>query len=164
MKRFKDALKDLSDMAQSNMTIKDGLDQLKKTVDDGLQVAKSQFDGMNENSQEQYSKIINEVLVIIPMLEALGYQTEQFLVHITIPPSIEIHLKNEKHITKEQLEDIQVNQKDNYLFVKMAEALYRAGQLQKTINSGSLQSKGIHISMGVPPRVSLVYAPVSVNQ
>ncbi len=163
MKSFKDALKGLGDLAQSNSTIKGGLDQIKKTVDDGMKSAKNQWDGFNESSQEKYTEAINHAFDMIPMLQELGYETKEFLIHISVPPSIEIHLDANNTLTKEQVEAVKEKFKENIVFVKVVESLYRAGQLQKKLQSGTLQAKGIHIQLGIPPRVSLVYAPGQPN-
>lgn len=159
MAKLKDLFKDLTDAAQNNTTIKGGLDQIKKTVDGGMKAAKEQWTGFSENNAEKYANYINEALKIIPMLKEVGYDTEQFLVHITLPPSVEVHLNEVRAIEKEELAEIKEKYKENYVFIKTVEALYQAAQLQKLINSESLQPKGVHISLGVPPRVSLVYQP-----
>ena len=172
---FKDLIHEVSGQAQKNTTIKDGLDQIKKTVDslpdlatktrgnfaDGVKAAKEQWTGFSENSAEKYANYINEASKIIPMLKEVGYDTEQFLVHITLPPSVEVHLNEIKAIEKEELEKIKEKYKEHYIFVKTVEALYQAAQLQKLINSETLQPKGVHILLGVPPRVSLVYQPTT---
>ena len=93
------------------------------------------------------------------MLKEVGYDTDQIFVHVTLPPSVEVHLNEIKTIEKEQLEEIRGKYKENYVFVKTVEALYKAAQLQKMINAKSLQPKGVQILLGVPPRVSLVYQP-----
>jgi hypothetical protein len=168
---FKGLIDEVSEKAQSNTTIKGGIDQIKKTVDslprnlvDGMKVAKEQWTGFNENNTEKYAKYINEALKIIPMLKEVGYDTEQFLVHITLPPSVEVHLNEIKTIEKEELEEIKEKYKENYIFVKTVEALYQAALLQKMINSEALQPKGVQILLGVPPRVSLVYQPKEVSE
>ena len=106
---FKGLIDEVSEKAQSNTTIKGGIDQIKKTVDslprnlvDGMKVAKEQWTGFNENNTEKYAKYINEALKIIPMLKEVGYDTEQFLVHITLPPSVEVQLSEIKTIEKEE--------------------------------------------------------------
>lgn len=161
MKSFKDALKGLGDLAQNNSTIKEGLDQIKKTVDDGMKSAKNQWDGFSENNQEKYTETINHAFDMIPMLQKLGYDTTEFLIHISIPPSIEIHLNANNVLTKEQVEKVRKDYKENVIFVKVVESLYQASQLQKKLESGTLHAKGIQVQLGIPPRVSLVYAPHS---
>lgn len=159
MAKLKNLFKDLTEVAQNNPTIKGGLEQIKKTVDGGMKSAKEQWTGFSENNAEKYANYINEALKIIPMLKEVGYDTEQFLVHITLPPSVEVHLNEIKPLTKEELEQIKEAYKEHYIFVKTVEALYQAAQLQKMINSETIQPKGVHISLGIPPRVSLVYEP-----
>jgi hypothetical protein len=159
MDKLKNLFRDLTDAAQSNPAIKDSIEQIKKTMDSGMKSAKEQWEGFGENSTEKYANYIKEALKIIPMLKEVGYETEQFFIHITLSPSIEINLVSIQPMEKERLEQIKERYKENYIFVKTVEALYGASQLQKLIKSDAIEPKGVNILLGVPPKVSLVYKP-----
>ncbi len=155
MKKITDKLKELS----NNPMIKDSLDQIKKTMDDGVKAAKTQWEGINEDTQEKYTNAINQAFDMIPMLKAIGYETEQFLVHITLPPSVEIHFSSFQIIEKEHLATLKEEFKDNIMFVRTLDALNRAALIQKKFETGNMAAKGIHVQVGIPPRVTLVYEP-----
>jgi hypothetical protein len=155
MKNITDRLKELG----NNPMIKDSLDQIKKTVDDGVKAAKTQWDGINEDTQDKYANAINQAFDMIPMLKAIGYETENFLVHITLPPSVEIHFSSFQIIEKEHLATLKEEFKDNVMFVRTLEALNKAAHFQKKFETGNMVAKGIHVQVGIPPRVTLVYQP-----
>lgn len=159
MKKIKDAFKEIGNMAQNNPNIKGGLEQIKKTVDEGLKTAKSQWDNLGNDTQEKYTNVINQAFEMIPMLQEIGYETEEFLVNISVPPSIEIRLNYLQPLEKEQLEVLKEQHKDNGMFIRVLEALYMAGKMQTKFKTGNLKPKGIQIQVGIPPRVALVYAP-----
>lgn len=163
MKKIKDAFKEIGNLAQSNPNIKEGLEQIKKTVDEGLKSAKSQWDNLGNDTQEKYTNVINQAFEMIPMLEEVGYTTEEFLVNIAVPPSIEIRLNYSKPLEKERLEELKQHHKDNVMFVRVLEALYMAGKMQTNFKTGNLKPKGIQIQVGIPPRVALVYAPETIG-
>jgi len=159
MKKLKDTLKEFSSRAQNNPNFKDGLEQIKKTVDVGLKSVKSQWDSLGEDTQDKYTQIINQAFALIPMLKEVGYDTDEFLVNISVPPSIEIRLNYTQPLEKERLEMLKEEYKENGMFVRVLEALYMAGHMQTKFKTGGLKPKGIQIQVGIPPRVALVYAP-----
>ncbi len=159
MKKIKDRFKEFSNLAQNNPNIKEGLEQIKKKVDIGMQTAKSQWDTLGSDTQEKYTNAINQAFEMIPMLQEIGYETEEFLVNISVPPSIEIRLNYKKSLQKETLAIYKQTYKDHSMFVKVLEALYMAGKFQTGFKTGNLKPKGIQIQVGFPPRVALVYAP-----
>lgn len=155
MKKITDQLKELG----NNPMVKEGIDQIKKTVDGGVKAAKTQWDDINEGTQEKYANAINQAFDMIPMLKAIGYETEQFLVHIALPPSVEIIFSSFQIIEKKHLATLKEEFKDNVMFVRTLEALNKAAHFQKKFETGNMIAKGIHVQVGIPPRVTLVYKP-----
>ena len=153
MKKFTDRLKDLT----SNPNIQDGLNTIKKTMDDGMQTVQSQWGNLGEGAKEKYTTIINQAFSVIPLLDEIGYNTTDFLVHIGMPTAVEVRIDTYHAMEKEDFEVFKKHYEGNKFFLKVLEALFMATELQRNFKTGELEPSGLELMVGMTPRVSLVY-------
>lgn len=158
---FNKKVKATKDKTASN--IKSNIDTAKKNVNNKVDVAKSKLENISLDAKKKYTQTVNQGFEMIPMLQEIGFETEEVLVHFAVPPAIEVRLQYHELPDEEDLKEYKEKYKKDKMFLKVVDALYTAGSFQSQFNTGVLKPSGIMLNMTIPPSVALVYLPKNVD-
>jgi divalent metal cation (Fe/Co/Zn/Cd) transporter len=145
-----------------NNIIETAKEKLSELTDATVSVfQKEVLEPVKEYSIDKINEIWTEINNATEVLIQTGYSVTEISLSMSIPPSISINLNRVEDISDEKEEELLKENKDKTYLYSILVALFKANALQKNINAGIYEFKGINITAGLSiPTIDLKFKKV----
>lgn len=133
---------------------------IQSSLDDAIDTLKSGLDKVSDFgnfTKDKTVDFIESIAELIPIIEKAGYRTNRFIVGITIPPSVQLHLHRFKEVSEKEIEDLKLEYKDKKILKMILSSLITVNNLQGKLSVGDLVFSEVAIDITLPPKVSIRY-------
>lgn len=133
---------------------------IQSSIDDAISVFRDGLDkvaNIGTYSKEKTVEFIESIAELIPLIEKAGYRTNRFIVGITIPPSVQLHLHRFKEVSDSEIEELKITYKDKKVLNMILSALITVNNLQGKLNIGDLVFSEVAVDITLPPKISIRY-------
>ena len=100
---------------------------------------------------------MNDVLAVLPILEQVGYRTNEFKIGMSIAPVIEISFSRFLNVSEEEVEKIKKEQEEKTMFNMILSMLETANSISGKLETDNFDFHETIVEISVPPKVSLRY-------
>jgi len=107
---------------------------------------------------EQVTSSVADFNAALPIVRKAGFSLDGVTLQVSLSPSIQAGFQTAEAITDEQVAAIEAEHGDNKLAIMLVHTLRRAAKLQTAISVGGLKPKGLSVSIGLSPSVSIKFA------
>jgi hypothetical protein len=129
MKDFKKNL--LDGLSKTSKFLKDSSEEAVNKIKEGAE----KLSTAGPVAKEKVIEVVNDVLAVLPILEQVGYRTNEFKIGMSITPVIEISFSRFLNVSEEEVEKIKKEQEDRTMFNMILSMLETANSI-----SGKLET------------------------
>lgn len=144
----------------SKLTKKGDKNFIQSSFDDAIDTLKAGLDKVSDFgnfTKDKTVDFVESIAELIPIIEKAGYRTNRFIVGITIPPSVQLHLHRFKEVSEEEIEDLKLEYKNKKILKMILSSLITVNKLQGKLSVGDLVFSEVAIDITLPPKISIRY-------
>lgn len=144
----------------SKLTKKGNKNFIQSSFDDAIDTLKAGLEKVSDFgnfTKDKTVDFVESIAELIPIIEKAGYRTNRFIVGITIPPSVQLHLHRFKEVSEEEIEDLKLEYKDKKILKMILSSLITVNKLQGKLSVGDLVFSEVAIDITLPPKISIRY-------
>lgn len=133
---------------------------IQSSFDDAIDKLKAGLDKVSEFgtvTKDKTVDFIESISELIPIIEKAGYRTNRFIVGITIPPSVQLHLHRFAEVSEKEIEELKVEYKNKKILKMILSSLITVNKLQSKLNVGDLVFSEVAVDISLPPKISIRY-------
>lgn len=133
---------------------------IQSSFDEALDTLKSGLDKVSDfgsYTKDKTVDFVESIVELIPIIEKAGYRTNRFIVGISIPPSVQLHLHRFKEVSDEEIESLKVEYEEKKILKMILSSLITVNSLQGKLSVGDLVFSEVAIDITLPPRISIRY-------
>lgn len=138
-------------------------DAMKESFENIFSMEKmtERFSKMSDDTREKYAKYNSDLIALSPIIEEMGFVTQEITLSMGIPPSFTFHFEKIKDISPERKEQILKEHTDNKFLAPVVKMLLTADNYQSKIKMGNFKFSCIEIELGLSPGVNMILVPKS---
>ncbi len=133
------------------------LDKLTGNLKEKVSGATEFLSDLKEGSKEKILNYINGLGDILPIVAETGYRLETVDIQISLPPAVNLQFRKAEDVSKEKIDAILEQNKDNDLLKLIVNSLVTADEFHKKVKLGSYLFTDIAIDLSLPPKVHIKY-------
>lgn len=133
---------------------------IQSSFNEALDTLKSGLDKVSDfgsYTKDKTVDFVESIVELIPIIEKAGYRTNRFIVGISIPPSVQLHLHRFKEVSDEEIESLKVEYEEKKILKMILSSLITVNSLQGKLSVGDLVFSEVAIDITLPPRISIRY-------
>lgn len=133
---------------------------IQSSFDEAIDKLKSGLDKVADfgnYTKDKTVDFVEGIAALIPIIEKAGYRTNRFIVGITIPPSVQLHLHRFKEVSDKDIEKLTLQYKDKKILKMILSSLITVNNLQGKLSIGDLVFSEVAIDITLPPKISVRY-------
>jgi hypothetical protein len=117
------------------------------------------FTGMTDNAKEKSVEFMNDLIVLSPIIEEIGFNTTAITVSLGLPPDVTFHFQKTQDIPAEKRDAILEQHKDKIMLGTIVKTLLLADSYQQKLKLGSFRFTNIDVCIGITGGVSFQLVP-----
>ncbi|GAB1856555.1 hypothetical protein MHTCC0001_13900 [Flavobacteriaceae bacterium MHTCC 0001] len=133
---------------------------IQNSFDEALGTLKSGLDKVSEfgsHTKDKTIDFVESIVKLIPIIEKAGYRTNRFIVGVSIPPSVQLHLHRFKEVSEADIAALKSEYENKKILKMILSSLITVNNLQGKLNVGDLVFSEVALDITLPPKISIRY-------